>query len=137
MHDIDSGMFSDQSNLVMITHGLTLRIFLARWFHWTVEQFEATINPPNAQLLVMDGGVDGRRVLQREGRHAAHVERGVERAELDEPERLERGELGVRAVAAGQQQQLKRRSIAAPSLLLAPLSGWRSQPRSSSSTAAY
>lgn len=25
-------------NLVLVTHGLTLRIFLMKWFHWTVEE---------------------------------------------------------------------------------------------------
>ena len=25
-------------SLVLVTHGLTLRIFLMKWFHWTVEE---------------------------------------------------------------------------------------------------
>jgi broad specificity phosphatase PhoE len=25
-------------NVVLVTHGLTLRIFLMRWFHWSTEQ---------------------------------------------------------------------------------------------------
>ena len=59
--EIEHGGNVDENTVVLLcTHGLTGRLFLMRWFHWTVEQFEATINPPNAQLLVMDGGVDGR-----------------------------------------------------------------------------
>jgi broad specificity phosphatase PhoE len=27
-------------NTVVITHGITTRLILMRWFHWTVEQFE-------------------------------------------------------------------------------------------------
>ena len=27
-------------NMIVVSHGLTIRLFLMRWFHWTVEQFE-------------------------------------------------------------------------------------------------
>lgn len=40
VRDIDSGRFGEEVNLVLITHGLTLRVFLSRWFHWTVEEFD-------------------------------------------------------------------------------------------------
>ena len=40
INDIDNGIFPEEANLIMITHGLTMRIFLARWFHWTVSEFE-------------------------------------------------------------------------------------------------
>lgn len=33
--------------------GLTLRIFLARWFHWSVQEYEQVYNPPNSQPLVL------------------------------------------------------------------------------------
>jgi broad specificity phosphatase PhoE len=32
-------------NVLLVTHGITLRLFLTRWFHWTVEQSEAVANP--------------------------------------------------------------------------------------------
>jgi hypothetical protein len=38
---------NDDCTVVIVTHGLALRLFLMRWFQWTVEQFEATHNPPN------------------------------------------------------------------------------------------
>lgn len=41
-------------NLVLVTHGMALRIFLMRWFHWTVEEFEELRNPKNAQMVVME-----------------------------------------------------------------------------------
>lgn len=44
----------EQTTVLLCTHGLTGRLFLMRWFHWTVEEFEQTWNPPNAQLLVME-----------------------------------------------------------------------------------
>lgn len=33
--------------------GLTLRIFLARWFHWSVQEYESVYNPPNSEPLVL------------------------------------------------------------------------------------
>lgn len=40
-------------NILIVTHGLTLRLFLMRWFHWTVEEFEKLRNPKNCQIVVM------------------------------------------------------------------------------------
>jgi broad specificity phosphatase PhoE len=34
-------------NAVLVTHGMTLRLFLMRWFQWTVEEFETLRNPKN------------------------------------------------------------------------------------------
>ena len=44
---------------LIVTHGLTMRLFLMRWFHWTVEQFEALENPHNGELVVLDRGESG------------------------------------------------------------------------------
>lgn len=41
-------------NTLIITHGMTLRIFLMRWFHWSIEEFESLRNPYNAQIVVME-----------------------------------------------------------------------------------
>ncbi|MCO5601216.1 hypothetical protein L7F22_055335 [Adiantum nelumboides] len=46
-------------NLVIISHGLTMRIFLMRWFKWTVEQFELLHNPKNCEIRVMQLGLGG------------------------------------------------------------------------------
>lgn len=40
-------------NVVIFSHGLTIRIFLMRWFHWTVEEFQNTRNPYNGQIIEM------------------------------------------------------------------------------------
>ena len=40
-------------NTLIVTHGMTLRLFLMRWFHWTIEEFEALQNPHNCQIVVM------------------------------------------------------------------------------------
>jgi len=54
VRDIDGGRFPEGANLVLVSHGLTIRVFLARWFHWTVKEFEDVWNPPNSAPLVME-----------------------------------------------------------------------------------
>ncbi|KAH7293977.1 hypothetical protein KP509_28G050800 [Ceratopteris richardii] len=46
-------------NLVIVSHGITMRIFLMRWFKWTVEQFEQLNNPKNCEIQVMQLGSGG------------------------------------------------------------------------------
>ena len=41
-------------NMIVVSHGLTIRLFLMRWFHWTVEQFEKLRNPTNCQHYVLE-----------------------------------------------------------------------------------
>lgn len=47
-------------NLVIVSHGLTLRVFLMRWYKWTVEQFEGLNNIGNGEMIVMEKGFGGR-----------------------------------------------------------------------------
>jgi broad specificity phosphatase PhoE len=47
-------------NTLIITHGLTLRLFLMRWFHWTVEGFQNLRNPRNCQVVIMQKKADDR-----------------------------------------------------------------------------
>ncbi|KAK6911493.1 Histidine phosphatase superfamily, clade-1 [Dillenia turbinata] len=46
-------------NLIIISHGLTLRVFLMKWFKWTVEQFEYLNNFGNCEFRVMQLGHGG------------------------------------------------------------------------------
>ncbi|KAJ0104953.1 hypothetical protein Patl1_17677 [Pistacia atlantica] len=63
---IDNGRFqppgerSQNMNLVIVSHGLTLRVFLMRWYKWTVEQFEGLNNLGNGKMMVMGQGSGGR-----------------------------------------------------------------------------
>lgn len=52
-------------NLLLVTHGLTMRLFCMRWFHWTVEQFECLCNPDNAETRILLRGPDHRFTLDR------------------------------------------------------------------------
>lgn len=64
--DIEIGRFqppgerNPNMNLVIVSHGLTLRVFLMRWYDWTVEQFEGLNNFGNGGILVMEMGYGGR-----------------------------------------------------------------------------
>ncbi|KAI3455785.1 hypothetical protein Pfo_012448 [Paulownia fortunei] len=61
--DIDMKRFlhdpEDELNLVIVSHGLAIRIFLMKWFRWTVEQFERLKNPKNCEFRVMQLGGGG------------------------------------------------------------------------------
>jgi broad specificity phosphatase PhoE len=52
------GSITRDTTVVLVTHGLTARLFLMRWYHWPVELFEQTTNPGNAQLMVMERDLD-------------------------------------------------------------------------------
>ncbi len=42
------------NNALIVTHGLTLRLFLMRWLHWSVEEFESVANPENCEIVIME-----------------------------------------------------------------------------------
>lgn len=41
-------------NCILITHSLAIRLFIMRWFHLTVEEFEEMCSPKNAELVVFE-----------------------------------------------------------------------------------
>lgn len=45
-------------NVVLVTHGLTMRLFCMRWFHWSVEYFESISNPPGGHFVVLNKQTD-------------------------------------------------------------------------------
>ena len=73
-NDINFGRFNcdvlgcktDDCTVIIVTHGLTLRTFLMRWYKWTVNMFERLHNPGNAELMVMERGAGGRYTLLNE-----------------------------------------------------------------------
>lgn len=52
-------------NVLLVTHGLTMRLFCMRWFHWSVPEFESLSNPDNAETRTLLLGDDGRYTLDR------------------------------------------------------------------------
>jgi len=43
-------------NVIIITHGMTMRLFLMRWFHANIEEFEKWKNPYNCGYYLMERG---------------------------------------------------------------------------------
>lgn len=39
------------ANALLVTHGLTLRLLVMRWLHWSVEEFESLHNPRNCEIF--------------------------------------------------------------------------------------
>ncbi|KAK4794112.1 hypothetical protein SAY86_012106 [Trapa natans] len=50
---------SHELNLIIVSHGLASRVFLMKWFKWSVEQFELLNNLENCEFRVMQLGPDG------------------------------------------------------------------------------
>ncbi len=49
-------------NVIIVTHGLAIRLFLMRWYHQSVEEFESLQTPDNCEYIVME--------LQSNGKYA-------------------------------------------------------------------
>lgn len=47
-------------NTLIVGHGVTLLVFLMRWLHWSVEEFEDYRTPGNAQLVVLSRNQNGK-----------------------------------------------------------------------------
>jgi len=41
-------------NVIIVNHGMSMRLFLMRWFHLTVEQFEVIKNPKNCGYFILE-----------------------------------------------------------------------------------
>ena len=54
LRDMDAGRFGRDDAVVIVTHGLTLRVFLARWLHWTVHDYARMRNPGNCVPLALE-----------------------------------------------------------------------------------
>lgn len=52
-------------NVLLVTHGLTMRLFCMRWLHWTVADFESLSNPGNGEYRALELKEDGRYHLDR------------------------------------------------------------------------
>jgi len=46
------------TNTLIVTHGLTIRLFLMRWYHNGVDTFEKWKNPRNCQFFVMHSSLE-------------------------------------------------------------------------------
>jgi broad specificity phosphatase PhoE len=53
-------------NALIVSHGLTIRLLLMRWLHWSVEKFEKLKNPFNCEHFTLLLGDDGKYHLQNQ-----------------------------------------------------------------------
>jgi len=40
-------------DMIVVSHGLAIKAFLMRWFHWSVDEFESIQTPGNCQIIEM------------------------------------------------------------------------------------
>jgi broad specificity phosphatase PhoE len=60
-------------NAVIVTHGMAMRLFLMRWFHKSVEEFESWGNPKNCQILTLKKQYNGKyELLETLRTHVVH-----------------------------------------------------------------
>ncbi|KAI1120254.1 histidine phosphatase superfamily [Nemania abortiva] len=79
------------SVLVLVTHGLMSRVFLMKWYHFSVEYFEDLRNVNHCEFLIMKLKKDsGKYILQNKLRTWSELRR--ERAALKAKEAKEQGE---------------------------------------------
>lgn len=41
-------------NVIIVSHGLAIKVFLMRWLHWSVEEFENIKNPDNCEIIHLE-----------------------------------------------------------------------------------
>lgn len=68
-------------NYVLVTHGIVLRVLMARYFRYTISQLNMLANPRNCEMVVLGHSGDGR--LDLEGRCELDV---VEEQKEEDPE---------------------------------------------------
>mmetsp|Transcript_37604 Transcript_37604/g.67364 ORF Transcript_37604/g.67364 Transcript_37604/m.67364 type:complete len:450 (-) Transcript_37604:1453-2802(-) len=54
VRDLKAGRFDSSTSILIVSHGLSIRIMLMNWFRWTVDECNAVYNPPNACPLVLE-----------------------------------------------------------------------------------
>ncbi|QDS70687.1 hypothetical protein FKW77_001473 [Venturia effusa] len=68
---------------VLVTHGLMTRIFLMKWYHWSVEYFEDLRNVNHCETIVMKQNLDnGKFVLQNNLRTWSDLRRRTTQTDL-------------------------------------------------------
>ncbi|KAL5121568.1 hypothetical protein ACEQ8H_000640 [Pleosporales sp. CAS-2024a] len=61
---------------VLVTHGLMTRVFLMKWYHWSVEYFEDLRNVNHCEFMIMKRSEDnGKFILQNELRTWSELKR--------------------------------------------------------------
>jgi broad specificity phosphatase PhoE len=74
---------------VLVTHGLMTRVFLMKWYHWSVEYFEDLRNINHCEFITMQQNLDnGKYILQNQLRTWSELKRQRREQEArDNPQR--------------------------------------------------
>jgi broad specificity phosphatase PhoE len=70
-------------NCILVTHGISIRVFLARYFRYSVDQFHELVNPNNCEMFVLEH--DGSGMLRPAGRYELVKKRSTNSTTSDEP----------------------------------------------------
>jgi broad specificity phosphatase PhoE len=54
---------NDCKNYVLVTHGISIRVILTRYFRYTIDQFHLMANPRNCEIVTLQHDGRGRLVL--------------------------------------------------------------------------
>lgn len=84
------GCRTEDCTIVIVTHGLTLRVFLMRWYKWTTEMFSRLRNPGNAELVIMERGAGGRYTMLNDHQDEEHLKASGFTEEMIEDQRWAR-----------------------------------------------
>ena len=68
-------------NYVLVTHGISVRVLLARYFRYTIHQFNMLANPRNCEMVML--GHDGHGRLALQGRCQLLLKEKAEAEEVD------------------------------------------------------
>ncbi|KAJ6261230.1 hypothetical protein Dda_3898 [Drechslerella dactyloides] len=74
------------SVIVLVTHGLMTRVFLMKWYHYTVEEFEDWMNIEHCQFVTMRRNHKGKYDLETKLRTWTQYEREQQEAARNNPE---------------------------------------------------
>jgi broad specificity phosphatase PhoE len=68
-------------NYVLVTHGISVRVLLARYFRYTIDQFHMLANPRNCEMIILSHDEMGR--LDFSGRYELETKTDEETKEIN------------------------------------------------------
>ena len=82
---------------VLVTHGLMTRVFLMKWYHWSVEYFEDLRNVGHCEMILMEKNMENQKFMMKSQlrtwselkrqKAAEAAEREAQRSPMPDPQR--------------------------------------------------
>eukprot|EP00956_Cyclotella_meneghiniana_P035683 scaffold117010_cov26-Cyclotella_meneghiniana.AAC.1 len=92
-------------NYVLVTHGISIRVFLARYFRYSIDQFNLLANPKNCEMVVLKHDNSGR--LQLDSRCEMEFETVVAEEETTATNSKEKKKTVTAVVGYAKHRRLK------------------------------